>query len=41
MTGFNDAKYFREVFKRHFKVSPSRYMKGEDNKNTKEEEEEY
>ena len=40
MTGFNDAKYFREVFKRHFKVSPSKYMKGEDNKNNKEEEEE-
>lgn len=25
MTGFNDAKYFREVFKKHFKVSPSKY----------------
>ena len=29
MTGFNDAKYFREVFKKHFKVSPSKYAKGE------------
>ncbi|NDW11617.1 response regulator [Bacteroides sp. 214] len=25
MTGFNDAKYFREVFKKHFDVSPSKY----------------
>lgn len=24
-TGFNDAKYFREVFKKQFKVSPSKY----------------
>ncbi len=30
MTGFNDPKYFREVFKKHFKVSPSKYAKGED-----------
>lgn len=29
LTGFNDAKYFREVFKKHFKVSPSKYGKGE------------
>lgn len=28
MTGFSDAKYFREVFKKHFKVSPSQYGKG-------------
>ena len=27
MTGFSDAKYFREVFKKHFKVSPSQYAK--------------
>lgn len=27
LTGFNDVKYFREVFKKHFKVSPSRYAK--------------
>lgn len=27
MTGFNDSKYFREVFKKHFKVSPSKYGK--------------
>ncbi len=26
-TGFSDAKYFREVFKKHFKVSPSQYAK--------------
>lgn len=25
MTGFNDAKYFREVFKKHFGVSPREY----------------
>ena len=24
-TGFNDAKYFREVFKKQYKVSPSKY----------------
>jgi AraC-like DNA-binding protein len=29
MTGFCDGKYFREVFKKHFKVSPSRYGKEE------------
>ena len=28
MTGFSDAKYFREVFKKHFNVSPSQYAKG-------------
>lgn len=27
MTGFSDVKYFREVFKKHFKVSPSQYRK--------------
>ncbi len=27
MTGFNDAKYFREVFKRHFNVPPARYCR--------------
>lgn len=25
MTGFCDAKYFREVFRKHFGVSPSEY----------------
>lgn len=25
MTGFNDAKYFREVFKKYYHVSPSKY----------------
>ena len=30
MTGFNDVKYFREVFKKYYKVSPSQYAKGED-----------
>jgi AraC-like DNA-binding protein len=29
MTGFNEAKYFREVFKKHYGVSPSKYSKGE------------
>lgn len=29
MTGFCDSKYFREVFKKHFKVNPSQYAKGE------------
>lgn len=29
LTGFNDAKYFREVFKKHYKVSPSKYGKGD------------
>ena len=31
LTGFSDAKYFRQVFKKYFHVSPSHYMK-EDNK---------
>ena len=31
MTGFSDAKYFREVFKKHFNVSPSQYAKDEGN----------
>ena len=30
MTGFNDVKYFREVFKKYYKVSPSQYAKGKD-----------
>lgn len=30
MTGFSDAKYFREVFKKHYKVSPSQYAKKQD-----------
>ena len=29
MTGFNDVKYFREVFKKYYKISPSGYSKGE------------
>lgn len=32
ITGFSDAKYFREVFKKHFKVSPSQYAKQENEK---------
>ncbi len=28
-TGFCDGKYFREVFKKYFNVSPSQYAKGE------------
>lgn len=31
MTGFNDAKYFREVFKKYFKMSPSQYAKENSN----------
>ncbi len=31
MTGFSDAKYFREVFKKHFNVSPSQYAKEDGN----------
>jgi len=29
MTGFNDVKYFREEFKKSYKISPSGYSKGE------------
>lgn len=29
MTGFSDAKYFREVFKKHFNMSPSQYAKSD------------
>lgn len=32
MTGFNDAKYFREVFKKRFNMSPTQYAKGEEEK---------
>ncbi len=41
MTGFNDVKYFREVFKKHYNVSPSQYFKEkkEDNKEGGENEE--
>lgn len=35
MSGFSDAKYFREVFKKHFKVSPSQYAKNNVDKPTK------
>ena len=36
MTGFSDAKYFREVFKKHFNMSPSQYAKkGKDDKEIK------
>ena len=27
MFGFSDTKYFREVFKKYYKMSPSRYAK--------------
>ena len=27
ITGFNDAKYFREVFKKHYHMTPSKYAK--------------
>lgn len=30
MTGFSDSKYFREVFKKHFNISPSKYGKEDD-----------
>ncbi|WP_455584366.1 hybrid sensor histidine kinase/response regulator transcription factor [Bacteroides sp.] len=40
MTGFNDAKYFREVFKKHFKVSPSRYAKKEGEQSDKDDDKE-
>lgn len=26
MTGYNDAKYFREVFKKHFNMTPTQYI---------------
>ena len=29
LTGFSDAKYFREVFKKHYKMNPSKYMNEE------------
>ena len=35
MTGFNDAKYFREVFKKHFNMSPSKYAKASTQKEKK------
>ncbi len=30
MTGFSDAKYFREVFKKRYKMNPSKYMQEEE-----------
>ena len=27
MTGFSESKYFREVFKKHYKMSPTKYAK--------------
>ncbi len=39
MTGFNDAKYFREVFKKHFNMSPSQYGKQGAGEEAKEKEE--
>ena len=29
MVGFSDAKYFREVFKKYYGVSPSKYVEAE------------
>lgn len=40
LTGFNDSKYFRKVFKDHFKVSPSNYFPKDKGKRKIEEEEE-
>ncbi|MDR0938950.1 MAG: response regulator [Mediterranea sp.] len=37
MCGFSDAKYFREVFKKHYNVSPSQYAKGETGATAREE----
>ena len=37
LTGFSDAKYFREVFKKHFNMSPSQYAKrGKEGKDDEE-----
>ena len=37
LTGFSDAKYFREVFKIHFNMSPSQYAKrGKEGKDDEE-----
>lgn len=36
LTGFNDAKYFREVFKKYYHVSPTAYAKQEYPQNEKE-----
>lgn len=33
MTGFSDAKYFREVFKKYYHISPTEYKKGKSNDN--------
>lgn len=33
MTGFSDAKYFREVFKKHYKMNPSKYMNNQEEAN--------
>lgn len=37
MTGFSDAKYFREVFKKRFNVSPSQYAKQSEEESTNSE----
>lgn len=31
MVGFSDAKYFREVFKKYYNVSPSKFNKKSEN----------
>lgn len=33
MTGFNNAKYYRKVFKKYFEVSPSQYIKDKELEN--------
>lgn len=33
MTGFSDAKYFREVFKKYYHISPTEYKKGKSKDN--------
>lgn len=40
MTGFSDPKYFREVFKKHYNMSPSRYAKEDGNDDEDDDEEE-
>jgi two-component system sensor histidine kinase/response regulator, hybrid (one component system) len=34
MVGFSETKYFREVFKKHYKMSPSKYAKEGGNSTT-------
>ena len=40
MAGFSDPKYFREVFKKHYHMSPSRYARQGDGNDDEEDDEE-